>query len=78
MNKKSIKTKRDKEPVWLGLSALFIGYLVYIIVFSILTGRFDASLGLKGEGLLFTLIFYIPVRIVLREIYHLRKKRKQS
>ena len=54
------------EPRWVGPLALLAGFAAYMIIFGILGGNIPDPLAKNGEGLLISLIFYLPIRVAFR------------
>lgn len=72
---KDNKKQHPSEPRWVGPLSLLLGYLIYIILCFALMGEFPSPVGSKGEGLLFILIFYLPVRAIFGVVYMIKSKK---
>jgi hypothetical protein len=65
-------SKEEREYQIVGVSLL--GALVATTVFlSLVQGELVSPLGMKGEGLLFVLLFYFLFSVVLRRIFPTHK-----
>ena len=63
-----------KEPRWVWPVSILSGFFLYMVFGGLLTGDIPSPLGIKGEGLLFSLILYLPIRVILRSFYLQRMK----
>ncbi len=76
------KKKSRVEPWWIGPATLACGLITFMILQIILSLALDnkwtlpSPLGLKGEGLFFILLIYIPARRILLFVYSRRMKKK--
>lgn len=71
------KKQASAEPRWVGLLALLAGFAAYMVIFGILLDEIPHPLGTKNEGLLFSLVLYLPIRILFRAVFTI-KSRKNS
>ncbi len=65
------------EPRWIGPLALLIAFAAYLLIFGIRQGGIPDPLGAKGEGLLITLIFFVPIRVAFRFALGVRHRQKR-
>ena len=58
--------------------AIIVTWLGVMLTLSIYEGEFVGLVGMKGEVLFFTIIFYLPVKFLIRTIHRIRTRARRK